>query len=238
MPDMPLTVTGVAIRRDEAGRFCLNDLHRAAGGEDRHKPANWLRRQETIDLAFEIAISDSNSIAHIRAIESKQGLGTYVVRELVYDYAMWISPAFHLRVIRAYDAMVSKPQFAVPQSLPEALRLAAEAIEAKEHAEARVLELQPKAEFYDAVAASNSDRPIGLVAKELGTGEIRFFRWLREVGILQKNNIPYQPYVDAGYLRVVERTWRDSNKEPRSTPQTLVTSKGLPWLQRKWGQAA
>lgn len=113
-----LSIVGVSIRQDEHGRYCLNDLHKAAGGEKRHQPSDWLRVQQTQELIAEI------DIPGIPGIVSKQGLGTFAAKELVYAYAMWISSAFHLKVIRAYDAMVSQSsQFQIPQTLSEALKL-------------------------------------------------------------------------------------------------------------------
>lgn len=98
---MQLIVAGAKIKTDANAKFSLNDLHKAAGGENRHRPSIWLENQQTQALIAEL------EKAGIPAFESKQRQGTYVVRELVYAYAMWLSPAFHLTVIRAFDALVN-----------------------------------------------------------------------------------------------------------------------------------
>lgn len=90
-----ISVANVAIRQFD-NLYSLNDLHKAAGGENRHKPSLWANNNQTLDLISEI------EKAGIPAIQKKQGLGTFVCKELVVHYGMWISPAFSLQVIRAF----------------------------------------------------------------------------------------------------------------------------------------
>ena len=98
------------------GLYSLNDLHRASGSNKKHKPANFMRIENTKSLIDEIErCSDmsngTNSIAYkvIQGGQSEQQ-GTFVCRELVYSYAMWISPRFQLMVIRAFDAIANQQQ--------------------------------------------------------------------------------------------------------------------------------
>lgn len=106
MKALALSISDTSIRQDSTGRYCLNDLHKAAGSEKRHGASYWLSNLQTKELIVEL---DSTGIPVV-TLEGRNG-GTYVAKELVYAYAMWISPAFHLKVIRAYDAMVTKPAF-------------------------------------------------------------------------------------------------------------------------------
>lgn len=96
---------GIAVAQDSAGRFCLNDLHMAAGGAEKHKPSRWTRTELFNGLISELR--PDLALAPIETFKGGSTPGVYVCRELVYAYAMWISPSFHLRVIRAFDAMAS-----------------------------------------------------------------------------------------------------------------------------------
>ena len=96
-----LTILKTTIRKFD-NLHSLNDLHFAAGGEAKHKPSNFIRLDTTVELIEAIkADSDSEPVKVIRGTNG----GTYVCEELVLSYAMWISPKFHLIVLRAFLAM-------------------------------------------------------------------------------------------------------------------------------------
>lgn len=111
-----VTISNVSIRQDEHGRYSLNDLHKASGGERKHEPSAWLRLDQTNDLISEIL---NTQICVFNPTESRKGRngGTYACKELVYSYAMWISPAFSLKVIRAYDNLVNETHPQLPNLL-------------------------------------------------------------------------------------------------------------------------
>lgn len=97
------TLDNTTIKTDSNGLFCLNDLHKASGGSGHHQPGKFFANQSTRDLVQELRNSP-NSETFLETHMGRNG-GTYVCKELVYAYAMWISPAFHLKVIRSFDRL-------------------------------------------------------------------------------------------------------------------------------------
>lgn len=100
-----MQIDKMIVREVEGGLFNLNDLHKAAGGSKSHRPNEFMRLAQTNDLIGEIA--KVREFPPFRKVMGRLG-GTYVCKELVYSYAMWISPAFHLKVIQCFDSVVSK----------------------------------------------------------------------------------------------------------------------------------
>lgn len=124
--------------------------------------------------------------------------------------------------------------FATPKTYVEALRALADAEEEKERLALENEEMKPKAEFYDTVAESSTTFEVGVVAKILnfGIGRNKLFKFLRNEGILNPDNIPYQQYVDAGYFKVVEMPYGKLNGDTLVWKKTVVYQKGIDYIRK------
>ena len=98
-----------------------------------------------------------------------------------------------------------------------------------------VKRMKPKEEFFDAVADSKDAIEIGKVAKVLnfpGIGRNKLFEILRRKGILMKDNIPYQKFIDNGCFRTIEQKYSLPDGETRISIKTLVYQKGVDYIRK------
>ncbi len=130
----------------------------------------------------------------------------------------------------------------IPKTLPEALRLAADLAEKNEALALENAELKPKAEFYEAVTASDDVVQVATAAQVLGLpfGRNILFQRLRNRGAFisggDRHNLPKQRYVEQGLFTVKESRYigADDQTHIRFTP--YVTQKGLDWLRKEFGK--
>lgn len=102
-------------------------------------------------------------------------------------------------------------------------------------AESKVEALTPKAQFYDDVAGSKDAIEMGHVAKVLGIkgyGRNNLFDFLRDKQVLDRNNIPYQRFIDSGHFRTIEQKYNTSNGEIKINIKTLVFQKGVDYIRK------
>lgn len=99
-----LAILNTSIRTHES-LFSLNDLHKASGGAEKHRPSLFIRLDTTQDLISEIQKEVKSTDLIFKTTGGRGLRGTYACEELVLAYATWISPKFHLVVLRAFLAM-------------------------------------------------------------------------------------------------------------------------------------
>lgn len=93
-------------------------------------------------------------------------------------------------------------------------------------------ELEPKAEMYDLVMGTDKLIDMAVVAKTLnfkGMGRNKLFEYLQGKGILDGYNKPYQRYVDSGYFKIVEESFKNHGYEGTYF-KTVVTQKGVDYI--------
>jgi len=141
------------------------------------------------------------------------------------------------RIINRWEELEIKERrakFPIPQTYSEALYLAANQAKQIEEQQKQLEVMQPKADFFDAVADSKTAVPMNDVAKTLaikGMGRNKLFEFLRNNKILMNNNRPYQKYVDANYFRVIEQHFQKDGEECINF-KTLVYQKGIDYIRK------
>ena len=144
--------------------------------------------------------------------------------------------AFKKILVKAFRDMRKGNVFQLPQTLPEALRLAAEL--AEENAE-----MKPKARALDLIATSDGSLCITNAAKDLQMRPKDLFAWLSANKWIYRRTggsgwIAYQDKIQSGHLEhkvtVVSRT----DGSEKTTEQVRVTPKGLTKLAKVLGEQA
>lgn len=104
----------------------------------------------------------------------------------------------------------------------------------------QIEEMQPKADFFDAVTDSTDAVDIGTVAKVLncGIGRTKLFEFLRNEKILQSKNTPYQKYIDCGYFRVIESSYQKPDGSSHVSFKTVVYQSGVNFIRKKLASSA
>ncbi|WP_051337929.1 KilA-N domain-containing protein [Pantoea sp. AS-PWVM4] len=92
-----LIINGVVINKFEDKLYCANDLHKASGNENRHRPQYFLSTHTAKTI---ITSLPGESWTKVHIIKGGSVQGTYACRELLFAYAMWINPELFVRVLR------------------------------------------------------------------------------------------------------------------------------------------
>lgn len=227
-----IIIAGIEIRCDSAGRYSLNDFHRAAGGEKRHSPAYWLANQQAKQLIEELETTEIPVVT----VEGRAG-GTFAAKELIYAYAMWISPAFHLKVIRAYDALATATARPSPMAAlndPAELRsILLGYTEKVLTLETTAKEQAPKIAALERFATeTKGSYSLREGAKCLQVKPRRFAEWLLERRWIYRHPdggrwLAFQPRLDSGMLEHKVVTGQRNDGTDWGTTQVRVTAKGI-----------
>lgn len=208
------------------------DLHKTVGSTERF--ANWFERQ------LQFGFAENEDYTTVKVLTEVQNNGGVQQRELT-DHNLTVDMAKHIcmvqrsekaKEVRQYLIDLEKAWNTPEQIMARALRVAEQTIASLN---TKVLEMKPKADFFDAVADSKTAISMNDVAKVLaikGMGRNNLFEFLRDEGILDKFNVPYQRYVDCGWFRVIEQKYM-KNGEPQVSTKTLVYQKGVDAIRKR-----
>ncbi|HHS9562773.1 TPA: phage antirepressor KilAC domain-containing protein [Klebsiella michiganensis] len=145
-----------------------------------------------------------------------------------------LSPEFTARLVDRWNELEAAQHPVIPQSFSDALRLAADLQEQKEHLSQELALAAPKVDFVDRYCTANGSMSFRQVAKLLQAKETEFRLFLIENDIMYRLGgtlTPMAQHIAAGRFEVKTGTSLASN---HAFSQARFTAKGVRWIGGLW----
>lgn len=219
------------ITKDGEPWFVIADVCRALEIRNSRMVAGRLDRDELMSVKL-----TSGGQRREMTVINESGLYAVIIRSdkpQAQSFRKWLTSEV-IPTIRRTGGYVSNEEMFIENYLPfldepyrDLFRLQMTAIEKLNE---RIRHDKPLVEFANQVAGTENLIDMNAMAKlaadeHFKIGRTRLFRWLKYMGVLMANNLPYQQFIDRGYFAVKESVFEVDGMK-KTYQQTLVTGKG------------
>ncbi|UBQ43402.1 phage antirepressor KilAC domain-containing protein [Comamonas thiooxydans] len=184
-------------------------------------------------------LQDDPELEHVCEDQDGRGYTTafHLGRELTYTLLAGYSVVLRRRVIARWQELEAQQAPKLPQTMAQALRLAAEQAEQIEAQQEQLALAAPKVDFVDRyVAATSGEKGFREVCKLLGANEHEFSEFLARAKIMYRlagKMTPHAEHLAAGRFKVKTGT---APRNEHAYAQAKFTPKGVEWVAGLWGK--
>ena len=194
-------------------------------------------RHDSVKRTIE-RLQDKGLIQLTPMVEVKNHLGQIVteyqlIKRDTYVVVAQLSPEFTARLVDRWQELENQQMPQIPQTLSEALRLAADQAEQIERQNLLLEQQRPKVEFVQKYVEVGTTKSLRETAKILKMPERTMIDCLIGDGLLFRqsgNLLPYQKYHSKGLFDVKTGT----TEHGHNYTQTRVTSKGIEYIASRY----
>lgn len=194
-------------------------------------------RHDSVKRTIE-RLQDKGLIQLTPMVEVKNHLGQVVteyqlIKRDTYVVVAQLSPEFTARLVDRWQELENQQMPQIPQTLSEALRLAADQAEQIEKQNLLLEQQRPKVEFVQRYVEVGTTKSLRETAKILKVPERAMIDCLVDDGLLFRqsgNLLPYQKYHAKGLFDVKTGT----TEYVHNYTQTRVTSKGIEYIASRY----
>lgn len=145
------------------------------------------------------------------------------------------SPEFTARIVDRWQELEAKQGHTIPQTMAQALRLAADQAEQIEAQKLLIEQQKPAVEFVDRFVEAKSAKGFREVAKILGIKEREFIAALANDKVIFKQGSNWLPMAD--HQHAGRFTVKTGESNGHAFAQTRFTPEGIAWVAKRYSRS-